>query len=102
MTAMIRVLVPGPASLAIAESIVQLRADLADAAIEWVLADREVTPAHGRFDAATRPPMGADPAVASRVAGAFLDATKREHDAAERWKACARKLVEALERNPIP
>ncbi len=115
----------GSGLLGTADTILQLRANLADAAIEWVLAEREVAPAQARFDAACAElPFahldravglaidtdavarygGTDPGRqrAGRAAGAFIDASKREHDATQRWQDCARRLVEALERNPTP
>jgi hypothetical protein len=88
----------------VANEIIALRADVCDAGIEWALAERELTTARATFVAncpdAIRmllPDDIDDPAL-SRMAGRYLDASKREYDAMERWKRAIRAFVEALER----
>lgn len=103
--AVIRTLV-GPGSIATTyaevERLLALRTDVADSAIEWVLAERELAAAKAGFDAAFRAtptsdsPLEINPAL-QQASGRFVDAARREHDAEIRWQKCARALVEALE-----
>jgi hypothetical protein len=113
MTTAMRTLEGDP--FAVADRILGLRSDVADAAIEWALAERELAAAGPAFDslqddlrdlrkriAEDAPEIDGKATDLSRAAAIFLDATKREHDAMVRWKSAARALTEALERNAIP
>lgn len=91
-------------SFASAERILTMRADLADAGIEWALASREAASAQARFNALCPKPAPAstdvDPDL-QHASAMFIETTKREYDALTRWKATARSLVEALERTTL-
>jgi hypothetical protein len=95
MTATARTLVGDP--FAAADRIVELRQAVADAAVEWSLAERELIPSRARYNTTEATQPKPPDTLLSRAAATYLDATKRENDAMQRWKAAARVLLEALE-----